>query len=745
MIYIQLFVLFVLSIATYRWIILKSVTTSIIFLLFAFWYISNMFTGYGVTDAVYYQLFNTAQGTSLNDIYTKIEAGLLFVVIILAVLICGIVLKVKRKNLLPIKKANLIWLLVLISLIPSQFISNIYNSAKDTFFNDGNAAAVKDEYKKIDARLDKKYNYVFIYAEGLENTFQNLNGANYTPGLSALANKYLQFTNIRQPSIRGMGWTMAGMVNTQCGIPLIMEQGNAGANFSNFLGKADCVATWLGKQGYQTEFIRGSQKEFAGGDKFLEQHGWQSQHDKNYFAEHTLATPDDVSGWGIHDDLLLDHAWNEFSRMSQQKQPFLLSLLTVNTHAPSGTFLKKCESHVSANEQAPMLAAVGCSDYLLTHFINRITQSPWFENTIVVLVSDHLMMANDASSLLDKVSQERRNRFMIIKKDVKPAINNTEGTLLDVWPTVLDLSGSAVKELGFGTSLLDGEPGKLLKNYALGRTKDFLAYAAQLWNYPSLNDGLKQTNNGIAIGSEEYTLPAFSAIGPHGQLKALWFEAFAMNAQKVIQKDNDLFYANLCRNININEDGICAYIVSKNSIKQMRVNASGVVSEKMVNRNPVFYQSDLLGLSSATYTITSGAMVNDRSVNMGFGFNIMKLGSPEEDTASDTDTVLNYSTCNTATLPKAEITEFLQQQNKPVIFASNDSAVCADPAPAEQLASLLHAPELATLKFRQQVFGIYKDGHSELVKGAPDRPLDMFIDTKRYKLISICDAFMDCR
>ncbi|EMP8241137.1 sulfatase-like hydrolase/transferase, partial [Enterobacter hormaechei] len=739
-----LFALLVLAISSHRWIYLKSITTGIIFILFAFWYISNMFTGYGVTDAVYYQLYNTAQGTSLNDMYSKIEVGLIFCIIVLAILASSVYIKIKKKNLIPIKKTTFMWLLVLISIIPSQFITNIYYSAKDTFFNEGNAAAVKNEYKKINGHLDKKYNYVFIYAESLENTFQNLDGTNFTPGLSALANKYMQFTNIRQLLTRGMGWTMAGLVNTQCGIPLVLEQGNSGASFTNFLGKADCVATWLGTQGYQTEFIRGSQKEFAGGDKFLEQHGWQSQHDKKYFAEHVLATPDDVSGWGIHDDLLLKHAWDEFSRMSQQKQPFLLSLLTVNTHSPEGTFLKACENHVPKNDQYPILASVACSDYLLTDFINRITHSPWFENTIVVLVSDHLMMANSASPLLEKVSQERRNRFFIIKKDMKPTINNTEGTLLDVWPTVLDLSGSSVKELGFGTSLLDSQTGKFLKNYALGRTKDFLAYASQLWNYPSLKDGIKQTKNGIAIGSEEYTLPVFSAIEANGQLKALWFEAFAMNAQRIIQKNNDLFYANLCRNININEDGICSYIISRNSIKQFRVNDLGVVTEKIINTKPIFYQSDLLGLSSATYTTTSGAVINDRNVNIGYGFNIIKLSSTHEDNTSETDTVLNFSTCDTTTIPDAEITDFLQQQSKPVIFVSNDSAVCGDPSPIVKLSNILNSPELSTLKFRQQVFGIYKSGHSELMKGTPDLPFDMFIDTKNYKLISLCNAFMDC-
>ncbi|MGU9935489.1 hypothetical protein ACRXFR_18475 [Enterobacter asburiae] len=137
-------------------------------------------------------------------------------------------------------------------------------------------------------------------------------------------------------------------------------------------------------------------------------------------------------------------------------------------------------------------------------------------------------------------------------------------------------------------------------------------------------------------------------------------------------------------------------------------------------------------------------MINDRGVNLGYGFNLIKLGSTHEGISSDIDTVVNYSTCVSTTIPEDEITEFLQQQRGPVIFASNDSAVCADTAPVEKLADILHTPELSTLKFRQQVIGIYKSGHSEIMKGIPDLPFDMFIDTKNYKLITLCEAFMDC-
>ncbi|KGL58171.1 hypothetical protein KR94_01250, partial [Pantoea ananatis] len=148
----------------------------------------------------------------------------------------------------------------------------------------------------LNSNINKKYNYVFIYAESLEKSFENLNGKNYLPELSKIANNYAQFTNITQPTNGGFGWTMAGMVNTQCGVPLVMAQGNTGGNTANFLPKANCVASWLKNNGYLTHFIRGSNKQFAGADKFFSQHGWSRQDDLNFFIENKIARPEKISG-----------------------------------------------------------------------------------------------------------------------------------------------------------------------------------------------------------------------------------------------------------------------------------------------------------------------------------------------------------------------------------------------------------------------------------------------------------------
>ncbi|WP_338463703.1 phosphoglycerol transferase I [Franconibacter daqui] len=738
MTYFLITLLTILTLASSRWIITKSIVTALVLLLFAFWYICDMFTGNGITDAVYYHLFNTARGTSLEDITSKVYAGLLFIFAMIIIMASSFILKARRKNIIQGNGVNIIYVIVLIAIAFNPFAVNIYHSFKDNYINRGSSFAVKDNYHKIKGELPKKYNYVFIYAESLERTFRMLGGKDYLPGINKIANQHLEFTNIEQPLNMGMGWTMAGMVNTQCGIPLVMAQGNSGSNVSHFLSGADCVATWLTRQGYQTEFIRGSQKEFAGGDKFLAQHGWQTQHDKPYFVKNGLATPEQISGWGVHDDALLAHSWQEFVRLSQSDKPFLLSFLTVNTHPPVGTFLPQCDNHVDKNSQYQMLSSVSCSDYLLTDFINKIKNSPWFDNTIIVLVSDHIMMANDANPLLSKQEAERRNNFIVIKKDLVGIKNNTPGTLLDVWPTVLDLSGASVKAFGFGKSLLDNKAGPFINDYNSGKARDYLAYASQLWNYPSLNDQMVQQGEGIQIGSQHFSLPLYSIVNKNGRFDSLWFEAFAKNITRILKPKDTFFYANQCKKISINEDGICAYIVSPGMVKQMRITSQGIVAQKTISKSSSLYSGNLLGISAGPLNIESGGTLAEKEMSFPSGISFFAANSSPNE-------VHSYFTCGGGSLPQEELNAYLHQKAEPVIFTSNDSVVCQDRKPLEQLAKLLNVNDVLSLQIRQQIIGIYTPSNTQYVAGIPEQPLDAFVDTKAQHLIKLCSAFFDCR
>lgn len=736
MTYSLLALLILFTISSPKLIVTKTTVTIVALLAFAFWYISNMFTGNGVNDAVFYHLQNSSEGVSVDDLIPKIKVASFFIIIILVLTIYCILIKLKKIKSLNLPMSSFLYLVALASIFSSSFSINIYNATKESFLSKGNPEAVKNEYITPDKNLDKKYNYVFIYAESLERTFRDLEGENYLPNLSALADNYADFTNIIQPANRGFGWTMAGMVNTQCGIPLVMAQGNAGGNLSEFLNKANCVATWLTNQGYNTEFLRGSDKEFAGGDKFFSQHGWNRQDDLNYFVSNGLASSEQISSWGVHDDVLLNHAWMEFNRLSKSQQPFLLSFLTVNTHSPDGLFLSDCKDKVGIKTDYAMLSAVQCSDYLLSDFIKKIINSPSFDNTIIVLVSDHLMMENDASALLDKNKDLRRNNFIIIKKGLKSLKNNTAGTLMDVWPTVLDISGSDTKSLGFGRSLNKNEENKYVADYKSGKNADYLAFASNLWGVTSLKDKTLQSGDKLQIGSQKFSLPIYSPI-TEGKLNSLWFEAFAKNIFKITSEDNSFFYANACKNIGIDDNAICGYVVSPEKIIKLRITPQGIVSSKQSNYQSIFFKRDIEGISSAPYFIESGFSASGTNNSLPSGINFL---SPQ---GLSFKVEQNYQTCTGAVVDDNAVQNMIRK-NKISIIASSDSIICSNDNGYISLNGVLTSDVFTSVQFRQQIIGVVKDGKSEFIKGLPGIPLDAFIDTGKGHLISVCKAFDDC-
>ena len=72
---------------------------------------------------------------------------------------------------------------------------------------------------------DKPRNIVWLYLESLERTYLDESlFPGLMPNLGSLEEESVSFTNVHQ--IYGTGWTIAGMVASQCGIPLVTPNGN---------------------------------------------------------------------------------------------------------------------------------------------------------------------------------------------------------------------------------------------------------------------------------------------------------------------------------------------------------------------------------------------------------------------------------------------------------------------------------------------------------------------------------------
>lgn len=116
-------------------------------------------------------------------------------------------------------------------------------------------------------------NLVYIYAESLERTYLD---ENLFPGLitelKELEQSALSFTGLEQVS--GTHWTIAGMVASQCGIPLVTASGgNAMSGIDRFLPGATCLGDVLHTRGYNLIYMGGADNDFAGNKQIL-RHPW---------------------------------------------------------------------------------------------------------------------------------------------------------------------------------------------------------------------------------------------------------------------------------------------------------------------------------------------------------------------------------------------------------------------------------------------------------------------------------------
>lgn len=361
--------------------------------------------------------------------------------------------------------------------------------------------------------LRHKPSFVYIYLESFERSYlDETQFPGLTPNLKQLESQALSFTDIDQAV--GTGWTIAGMVASQCGIPLITpSHGNSlGGMVGSFLPKATCLGDVLKGQGYHLEYMGGAKLQFAGKGSFYQSHGFDRVQGFDELRR-GLNDPRYRSGWGLFDDTLFEVAGHRFDELAKQHRPFGLFLLTLDTHHPSGHLSRSCRARTYADGSNSILNAVHCSDELIGKFVEFIRSHEAYKDVKIVLASDHLAMPNTASAQLNKL-ERRRNTFMVLSSDMKSAQVERPGTTLDIAPTLLSLLGSNTQGFGFGRNLLndqaptlEAETGrKLTDHITQART-----WLHSLWRYPSVTEGFKVDLKNASLhfkGGQEVRFPA---------------------------------------------------------------------------------------------------------------------------------------------------------------------------------------------------------------------------------------------
>ncbi|MCU0854740.1 MAG: sulfatase-like hydrolase/transferase [Rhodobacteraceae bacterium] len=293
-------------------------------------------------------------------------------------------------------------------------------------------------------------NLVLIYLESVEETFFDEElFPGLMPNLARLRDEGVSFGDMRQ--YPGTGWTIAAMVASQCGVPLLSEMwGNdILTTVGNPFARVDCLGEHLQEAGFATAFVGGATLDFAGKGNFLRDNGFDVQLGLDELPN------TGAHMWGLYDVDTFAHATELFDGLAGGEAPFLLSVLTLDTHFPDGMPSPGCRPY--APDALLMLDAVHCADQLVAAFVAHVRASPVGEDTVIAIMSDHLFMEGEVEDMLDK--GVRRPFFFLLDPDRGAQRVAGPFTHFDVAPTLLEAVGLPGARFAFGQSLLSHDQG----------------------------------------------------------------------------------------------------------------------------------------------------------------------------------------------------------------------------------------------------------------------------------------------
>lgn len=510
---LSLSLLVYLLLASRRWSWLKAGLLSALLLALSVWWLVDRMSGNGIDPATLYHLQAGMQGAGVGDFSADIArflglALLSLLPLALVPMLRGRLQRFRHRHHAPAVSAGFAAAFA-VAVLASPLHSDLQRLRGHLAPVD--ASGVAPQYQVPGGELARRPNIVWIYAESLERTYLDETVfPGLMPRLAQLVRQGLDFRDIASPE--GGGWTIAGLVTSQCGIPLTAARGdeNSLGRMREFLPGAHCLGDFLKAQGYRNLFLGGADSGFAAKGRFLEQHGFDEVRDLAHYRQAGIDGAH-FSSWGLHDDVLLEDAFETFLALSAAGTPFMLNALTMDTHHPAGHLPEACRDvrYESPLGDIGLLHAIKCSDMLIARLIDRIRASDYADDTLIVLASDHLAMPNHLSHVLKDMRRE--NLLLFLGPDIAGQQLAVPGTTLDSGATLLSLIDPARTALGFGRSLLSPEPAPSASMAALDRPADgyapYLAYARGLWTGGDART-LRVDDGQIRIGLQHVRPPA---------------------------------------------------------------------------------------------------------------------------------------------------------------------------------------------------------------------------------------------
>ena len=299
----------------------------------------------------------------------------------------------------------------------------------------------------------RKRNLIVAYLESAEENYATDLKTNLIENVSAMQKKNLSFEGFRQ--IQYQDYTIAAMIQSMCGVPYRGSNLKGYEGYRHFLDSLVCYPQILKQNGYETVFMKGADIDFARTGLFMKTHGFDEVSgalELNEKFEYRLEENKGGFG-GYHDAALYKMIKEELGILSRLEKPFLLSFITLDTHAPDYFLSPGCAQKKSLKEDAVL-----CMDKMFADFMKWLEKQPFYENTTVVVLGDH--PETGINRLYPKLKNRRVVNFILNPAEGLKKENHSSWTTLDMAPTILNAAGVSFNGAGFGLgrSLFLNEP-----------------------------------------------------------------------------------------------------------------------------------------------------------------------------------------------------------------------------------------------------------------------------------------------
>lgn len=224
---------------------------------------------------------------------------------------------------------------------------------------------------------DKPLNLVILLQESLGAGFvESLGGKPVTPHLEKLKSEGIWFTHLYATgtrSVRGIEAVVAGFQPTPADSTVKLDLSQ-----KHFF----TLASLLNKRGYTTEFIYGGESHFDNMRGFFMGNGFQQVIDEKDYNH-----PVFVGSWGASDEDLLNKTHEQLMMHHAEGKPFFTLAFSSSNHAP----FEFPDGRIELYEQpkATDHNAVKYADYAIGAFIEKAKASPYWNDTIILIVADH--------------------------------------------------------------------------------------------------------------------------------------------------------------------------------------------------------------------------------------------------------------------------------------------------------------------------------------------------------------------